>query len=168
LYCQPLPDGATNLWPVASLLLQKPPAEAFVVTTELRVHRMREGERAGLVVFGTDYAWVGVEQARSGRAIVVGASVGAQDGGEERSLATLPAPDGPVLLRVEWRAGAICRLGVSLDGERFTELGPVFSAKPGRWVGAKVGLFATAPSSLGRSPGYGDFAWFRLAPLFSQ
>ena len=32
--------------------------------------------------------------------------------------------------------------------------GPPFAARPGRWIGAKAGLFGTA-----------DFDWFRVEPL---
>jgi len=165
LHGQPMPDEAVNLWPVASLLLQKPPAEAFQVTTEMTFSPERAGERAGLLVFGTDYAWIGVERMEAGRAVVVRTCEGAREGGRERVVAELPVPDGPVHLRVEWRPGGIGRFGVSLDGRTFTFFKSTFVARPGRWVGAKVGLFAaTAGQPAGASA---DFEWFRVAPLFS-
>jgi len=164
LLAQPLPEGAGNLWPVSSLLLQKPPAEAFQATTEMTFAPGRVGERAGLLVFGTDYAWVGVERAGRRRAIVVKTCIGAREGGRERTVATLAAPEGPIRLRVEWRPGAVCRFAASFNGRDFVTLGGPFTAQPGRWVGAKVGLFAAAPA--GRATGApADFAWFRLAPL---
>lgn len=161
----PSPAGAANLWPVASLLLQKAPAEAFQVTTEMSFAPQRPGERAGLLIFGTDYAWVGVERTPVGRAVVLRTCLGARDGGGERVVATLPAPDGPVQLRVEWRPGGRCRFGVSFDGSDFTMFEPTFDARPGRWVGAKVGVFAAAgPGQPAGTPA--DFAWFRVAPLY--
>jgi beta-xylosidase/lysophospholipase L1-like esterase len=164
LYAQPLPEGADNLWPVASLVLQKAPAEAFQVTTEMRVSPQRVGERAGLVVFGTDYAWVGVEHTPNGGVVVVKTCLEAREGGKERVAATLPAADGPVRLRVEWLPGGRCRFGVAFDGQDFTAFDPVFIARPGRWVGAKVGVFAAADA--GQSPETAaDFDWFRVAPL---
>lgn len=160
---QPLPEG--NLWPVASLLLQKPPAEAFEVTTEMTFAPTRPGERAGLVVFGTDYAWVGLEHTPAGRTVVLKTCLGARDGSGERVVASLPAPDGAVQLRLEWHPDGLCRFGVSFDGRDFTTFGPTFTARPGRWVGAKVGLFAaTGTGQPAEKPA--DFAWFRVAPLF--
>ena len=164
LFAQPLPEGSVNLWPVASLLLQKPSAEAFQVTTEMTFAPERPGERAGLLVFGTDYAWIGVEHTPAGRAVVVKTCLGAREGGEERVFAALPAPDGPVHLRVEWLPGGFCRFGVSFDGRDFTTFEPVFTARPGRWVGAKIGVFAAADAGHSNTS-VADFAWFRVAPL---
>jgi hypothetical protein len=48
-----------------------------------------------------------------------------------------------------------------VDGKLFTPLGEVFTAAAGRWIGAKVGLFATRNSAGGES-GYADFDWFRV------
>jgi Beta xylosidase C-terminal Concanavalin A-like domain len=139
LFAQPLPDGAGNLWPVPSLLLQKPPAEAFQVTTQMTFDPQRPGERAGLLVFGSDYAWVGVEQTPEGRAVVVKRCLGAREGGSEEVAASVPAPDGPVQLRVEWRPDGLCRFGVSADGREFMSYEPSFVARPRRWAGAKSG-----------------------------
>ncbi len=165
LFAQPLAGGAENLWPVASLLLQKASAESFQVTTEMSFLPTRSDERAGLLVFGTDYAWVGVERTPAGRAVVLKICLDADHGGEEREVATLPAPDGPVFLRVDWLPGGGCRFGVSFDGRDFTTFDETFAARPGRWVGAKVGVFAT--SAAGQpTQASADFAWFRVAPLF--
>jgi beta-xylosidase len=167
LFTQPLPEGTGNLWPVASLLLQKPPAEAFQVTTEMTFTPIRPGERAGLLVFGTDYAWTGVEHTATGRAVVFKTCLGARDGGEEQVVTTVPAPEGPVQLRVEWLPGGRCRFGVSFDGDEFTFFEATFTARPGRWVGAKVGVFAaTAAGQSLAEPA--DFAWLRVAPLMAR
>jgi beta-xylosidase/lysophospholipase L1-like esterase len=165
LFTQPLPEGAANLWPVAALLLQKPAAEAFQVTTQMAFGPQRAGERAGLLVFGTDYAWVGVEQTPRGRTVVVKTCFGAPAACREEEVAFLPSPEGPVHLRVEWHAGGLCRFAASFDGRNFTTFEPTFAARPGRWVGAKVGLFAAAPAGhAARTPA--DFDWLRVVPLF--
>jgi beta-xylosidase/pectin methylesterase-like acyl-CoA thioesterase/lysophospholipase L1-like esterase len=167
LFAQPVPavaGGGDNLWPVGALLLQKPAAEEFAVTTELAFEPRRRGERAGLLVFGADTAWVGLEWTPRGRAIVVRICRGASDGGSEVVAVHLPAPEGPVRLRAEWRAGGWVHFAASFDGRTFTELGPEVQARPGRWVGAKIGVFAArdAGSPAGAAA---DFAWFRVAPL---
>src|SRR5690606_17216658 len=66
----PAPAEARNLWPVPSLLLQKPAAPAFVTTTRLTLHARSEGEHAGLLVMGSEYAWLGLERAVDGIELV--------------------------------------------------------------------------------------------------
>ena len=61
-----------------------------------------------------------------------------------------------VFLRVSMSDG-ICEFSYSTDGNNFSPAGEPFVAKPGVWIGAKVGLF-----SLGQ--GYAEYDWFRFAP----
>jgi Beta xylosidase C-terminal Concanavalin A-like domain len=68
---------------------------------------------------------------------------------------------GPVYLRVEVDAAARCQFFYSRDGISFLPLGPAFPAAVDRWIGAKVGLFASAGLAKG---GYADFDWFRVTP----
>ena len=69
-------------------------------------------------------------------------------------------PAGPLELRVAVGEGAVCQFSWRRAGAGFVPIGPSFVAQPGRWVGAKVGLFAGAP---GTSPaGHADFDWFRV------
>jgi hypothetical protein len=56
---------------------------------------------------------------------------------------------------------AVCQFSYSNDGEEFEPIGQPFVAKPGRWIGAKVGLFCIAPQE-SNSQGYADFDWFRI------
>ena len=48
-----------------------------------------------------------------------------------------------------------------MDGVAFTEIGTPFVAKPGRWIGAKVGLFALS-SKPAAEFGYADYDWFKV------
>ena len=50
-----------------------------------------------------------------------------------------------IYIRVHVGKGAYCRFSYSLDGKKFTEAGTLFKARQGKWIGAKVGLFSTAP-----------------------
>jgi hypothetical protein len=52
-----------------------------------------------------------------------------------------------------------CAFSYSTDGKTFAILGEPFTAKPGVWIGAKVGLF-----SIGAGQGYADYDWFRFSP----
>jgi hypothetical protein len=108
---------------------------------------LRDGERSGLVVFGTDYGWIGVERAGVALRIVMRRAIDAPKGGPEEELAAEPVMEGPVTLEVSVSAGGLCRFAIVPSSGVPRELGPAFQARPGRWVGAKVGLFAAAPES---------------------
>jgi hypothetical protein len=58
----------------------------------------------------------------------------------------------------------MCRFGFGTDEQRFTPIGEQFAAKPGVWVGAKVGVFAAAAPGAGKA-GHFDWDWFRVDAL---
>jgi beta-xylosidase len=160
LYAHPVPV-ADSLWMAPNLLLQKWPAPAFVVTTVLDVSRAENGESAGLVVFGQDYAWLGLHKTAAGLRLVLNVAKDARGGSGEREAASLDGW-GPLLyLRVTVAGGGKCRFSVSADNSRFTPIGDEFVARPGVWVGAKVGIFAVARPDATRT-GHADWAWFRV------
>ena len=78
-------------------------------------------------------------------------------------LETVPLSSQEVYLRVTVEPEAKCTFSYSTDGKRFRELKTVFAAKPGRWIGAKVGLFAASRQPT-NDKGYADFDWFRIEP----
>lgn len=49
----------------------------------------------------------------------------------------------------------------STDGKSFKAFGKSFKPAAGRWVGAKIGLFATG-SKLVNDSSYADYDWFRV------
>jgi hypothetical protein len=87
-----------------------------------------------------------------------------QPGNQERELASLPAPVGPVYLRVDVDAKARCQFAYSTDNVTFTPVGEPFQANVDRWIGAKFGLIATAAPGA-TAPGHADFDWFRVTPF---
>jgi hypothetical protein len=48
-----------------------------------------------------------------------------------------------------------------MDGINFSQIGEQFIARPGKWIGAKVGIFAVR-NGTARESGYADFDWFRV------
>jgi hypothetical protein len=56
---------------------------------------------------------------------------------------------------------ALCNFSISADGQEFTGVGDPFHAVQGRWIGAKVGLFALG-SERTNDTGWADFDWFRI------
>ena len=57
--------------------------------------------------------------------------------------------------------GGICNFSYSFDGDVFKNAGDEFIASPGRWIGAKVGIFCTREDQTNDS-GYANFDWFRI------
>lgn len=148
LFAQPEPVPG-NLYDAPHLLMQKFPALEFTVTAALE---RTTAAQTGLIVFGFDYAWIGV---RDGRLVQVTVMKAADKPAVKETVAT-DQLTGPVRLRVEITDGGNCRFSYSLDGKAFTPLGEPFTANVGRWVGAKVGLFAAGAT------GFADYDAFEV------
>jgi beta-xylosidase len=160
LFALPPEAARPNLWMAPQLLLQKLPALAFTATARLDAGGLGPGQRAGLVVFGLDYAALTVERAPSGLAVRRVTGRNASEGAAETVEDTRLLDETTVDLRVTVEPEARCRFALSRDGASFEPLGPPFAARPGLWVGAKVGLFAEGAP--GPREGYADLDWFRL------
>lgn len=160
LFAQPEPKPG-NLYDAPYLLMQKFPAPEFSVTTKLGWAPRADGDSAGLMVFGFDYAWLGLKQTGGVTALVLAVRPEAVKGGPQSENVLVPAVRGPVWLRVTVREGGECRFSHSIDGKKFTPAGDGdFTAREARWVGAKVGVFAA-----GAAGASADFDWFRVGPV---
>jgi beta-xylosidase len=155
LEAMPLPASATNLWPVPSLLLQKFPAPAFTTTTRVSLDGLEPGDRAGLIVMGLDYAYLAVRRTVNGAELVQMRARDADRGSVEEGTSVLVGTE-DVYLRVTVSSDAACQFSWSRDGTQYTPMGASFTAREGKWVGAKVGLFAIGPVAGGRG-GHADF-----------
>jgi beta-xylosidase len=156
----PLPEEARNLYDAPNLLLQKFPAPQFHFTTRLEFGQLARGDKAGLVVMGMDYAYLAVENTPSGHWLMRATCLKAHERGDEVFEEAVRAEGNKVFLRVEVAEGAVCRFGYSADGRQFTPIGKPFPAQPGRWIGAKVGLFCIAADANGGSSA--DFDWVEV------
>ena len=156
--------AANNRYDAPNFLLQKFPAPEFTVTTVLQFAPAAEGEIAGLVVFGFDYAVLGVRRVADGPRLVLRVNRNAnRPGTEEHEMAAVDAKDAPLYLRVTVGKDANCQFAYSYDNQTFTPIGPPFRATGEQWTGAKVGLFASAPTAAVKT-GHADFDWFRVTP----
>jgi beta-xylosidase len=161
LPCVALPRAARNLWDAGSLLLQKFPGPAFTATARVTFHALNEGERTGLVVMGTSYAVIALERRNGNLVVTERVSEGAATGAAEKEVAAAPIRGTSALLRARISPGGRTELSYGTDSSRFTPLVEPFVAQPGRWVGAKIGLFAQRGAD-GREAGYADYDWFRV------
>ena len=153
----------SSLYMAANLLLQKFPAPEFSAETVVDTTDLRSGERAGLIVFGEDYAWLGIERLGAQRSLVLRAAEQAQEGRPEAVAFSEPWSGAQVTLRLRVAAGAHYRFAVG-EGDKVRDVGPTFQAKPGRWVGAKVGLFAAARTDAAET-GSASFARFTVSAV---
>ena len=157
-----MPEGAKNLWDLPNLLLQKFPAEEFTATAKLTFGPRFEGERFGLVVMGLDYALLGITWRKGKVHLERSVSKDADKGTAETHSGQRELPSaGDLYLRVEVSKGAVCKFSYSVDGRNFTSVGEPFTAREGRWIGAKLGFVFTRPGKF-NDAGSVDIDWFRF------
>lgn len=164
LFTDLIPANAKNYWDVPNILMQKFPAPEFKVSAQMifTPNEKLEGERAGLIVMGMDYASLSVEKRNNGLYLVMSVCINAMGGNPEREIYSVPVTGNKIELFVDVKSGAQCRFSYRTDGGNVTYIEETFTAKEGRWIGAKVGLFATRISQTNDS-GYADFDWFRIS-----
>jgi hypothetical protein len=142
--------------------LQKFPAPDFTATAKVRLVPEQQTIRGGLVVFGDDYSALELASKGSERILRLIVCLQAESGSREGVAAEIPLQTDTLILRVQVSSPkALCQFSYSLDGEQFTTVGRPFPAKPGRWVGAKVGLYCVSQAG-SRAGGYLDADWFRI------
>jgi beta-xylosidase len=161
LYSVPVPNDAINFWAVPNLVLQKFPAPEFTVTTKIDFSKLSVDEKSGLIVMGMDYSYLAIERMSSGYQLIKRSCKNAGENGKEIEEDNVDCMDESLLLRVEINNEAVCNFSYSLDGEEFTLIGKPFTARPGRWIGAKIGLFCLSQDAE-QKPGYADYDWFRF------
>lgn len=163
LFAMPRPADFVNHWSTPHLLLQKFPGPSFTATTELTLHPTDTGQAAGLIIMGRDYTSLQLERIGGGYALIHQSCTDADKGGAEREVSRVPVQESTVQLRVQVAApDATCQFQYSTDGTTFRDIGPSFAARPGGWIGTKVGLYSTKSTDSGRG-GFGEFAWFSVS-----
>ena len=166
LFSEKLPGNAKNLWDAPNVLLQKFPAEEFMVTVKLSFHPTKnlENEKAGLTIMGMSYANIALESKSDGNYLVYTVCKDAEKGNKETERIITNVIDSKIFLRVSVEFGGKCHFSYSLDGTSFINIIREFNAVPGKWIGAKVGIFCTKESQTNDS-GYADIDWFRVEPI---
>ncbi|TQI69311.1 beta-xylosidase [Gramella sp. Hel_I_59] len=157
-------DDYQNLWMTPNLLLQKFPAPDFTVTTKLKLFPQEadKGKSAGLIIMGMDYATLTLTHDAEGYIIKQTEAINAIDGAEEIRIIEERIATNEVIFRVEVSApDAMCQFSYSENGKDFTKVGKPFKAQPGKWIGAKVGLFSVSTQESKRG-GYADVEYFRI------
>jgi beta-xylosidase len=160
----PAKEGS-NVFDLPNLLLQKVPAESFRVTTLVDVASLASGSMAGLVIAGRDTAAIVVRRTAQGFAVAPLVGKDVDKDGHDGLGADVPLASTQVWLRATLspaEARPRVLFSYSTDGNRFQDMGESFSSRPGVWVGARVGLFATSSVPTPKASGHADFDWFRF------
>ncbi|MGC4087426.1 MAG: family 43 glycosylhydrolase [Polyangiaceae bacterium] len=154
LKAQPLPSQG-NLWWSAAVLTQRLPGPAAEFSTEIDVRRLSVGARAGLVVLGDHYRTLELERSLQGLSLRL-VEYHHEQAARGEVVLHESAAQGPVhTLRAEVDATGSVRFSIG-----HVRVGDAFAARPlGRWVGARIGLFCSAPAG---STASADFDWVRV------
>ena len=167
LYSDKIPDSAENLWEVPNVLLQKFPANEFMVTTKVTfTPNSKLDERTGLVIMGLNYAGLAIKSIKGKLFLESMLCMDAGSGKKEQAERIKSLENSTLYLRVKVTNGGRCQFSYSEDGKQFTDAGSMFKAEVGKWIGAKVGLFCTRENQTNDS-GFVDVDWFRVEELES-
>jgi beta-xylosidase len=166
LYSQYILENMKNLWDVPNVLMQKFPAEAFMVTTKLAFapNPKIENEKVGVVIMGLSYATIGLKSTKNGVQIITASCAQADKETPEMETILAKLEGTTVYFRVTVEKGAKCKFSYSTDGKKFKNTADVFTAQTGKWIGAKVGFFCTRSVQTNDS-GYADIDWFKVEGL---
>jgi beta-xylosidase len=165
LYAAGLPEDGSTLYDAPHLLMQKFPAPEFTATAAVSFHHASAGDQAGLMIFGMKYSYLAISRTEDGQYRLtqyIGESKNDQESGTEKEIASVQVSSAVLTLRVIISGDGECRFSYSEKGNAFESIGEMFVAEEGRWVGAKVGIFAANTRSAS-SEGYADFDSFIIA-----
>lgn len=173
LYANAVSESFVNLWEVPNLFLQKFPAEEFTATTKLTFTAKENGDRAGIIIMGWNYSHFSV--VKQGEKVVLEQAVciDAEQKNQEK-ITRIAEFDfdkiykvgsfnymKDIYFRVQVKQGGKCSFSYSFDNKKFSIAGVEFTARQGKWIGAKVGFFAVKPYNSGNR-GWVDVDWFRI------
>lgn len=175
IYAHYLSENFVNFWEVPNLFLQKFPAEEFTATTRMTFTAKENGDRAGIIVMGWNYAYLSLVKRGEKVVLEQAVCVDAEQKNPEK-IRTLAEFDfdkiykvgsfnyiKEIYLKVEVGKSGKCLFSYSFDNKKYATAGDVFTARQGKWIGAKVGLFAVKPYNSGNR-GWVDADWFRVTP----
>ncbi len=162
LYAQPVKTTWKNYWDVPNILMQKFPADQFTATAKLTFHPLQEGDRVGFIIMGMSYAYLSLTQINGKLHLAYHFCENAEERMPDHNQEIKTLSDSTIYFRVQVNKGGVCQFSYSPDGRQFTPVGESFTAAPGKWIGAKIGLFCSSMNKINDS-GYADFDWFRIS-----
>ncbi len=176
MYGQYYAEDYSNFWDVPNLLMQKLPAEEMTTTMRATLVLQNEGDKAGLIMMGRDYAYLALIKNRNGYEIEQIECIDAEQKNAEREVARIVPQNLQIetkfnyqtkleyvdfYFRIKVKTGGLCTFSYSTDGHKYTSIGKSFQAKEGKWIGAKTGIFIMNKEK-GSQHSWMDIDWFRI------
>ncbi|MBZ0060253.1 MULTISPECIES: glycoside hydrolase 43 family protein [unclassified Leclercia] len=151
------------IYHLPQLLLQNFPAERFSVRTPLSLEFCHDMEEGGLVVYGQRFAALRAVNGKTGAQLCL--DHGWIDDKGELNSTSIPIVDlfdeKQVVLGLRVDYDGIVHFGYQLPGAEWNEVAPQFSAGAGKWIGARMGIYARGQNS--DRHGYVRFSRFTVA-----
>jgi beta-xylosidase len=154
-------DSTKNYWEVPNILMQKFPAEEFSATAKINFVPRLEGEKAGLIIMGADYAYLSLVKKADGVYVQYTTCKQADKSRPETEKQLEKISGSTIYFKVNVTKAAVCHFSYSFDAVKYTDIADTFMAQPGRWIGAKTGIFCTRTVKTNDS-GFDDLDWFRI------
>jgi beta-xylosidase len=155
------PDSINNLWNMPNILGQKLPAQEFTATIKVVFKPQHENERFGFVVLGSDYGLIALQKKKDGIYITYNECPDAEKKKDETEKTNIKVAGNDMYLQIKVNSRATATFNFSEDGKTFKEVGGPFIIKPGRWVGARIGMVCTR-TNITNDSGFADIDWFRI------
>ena len=162
LNCIPIPKEANTLYDVPNLLLQKYPSNEFTATAKLNFNARYDGESTGLVIMGLDYSYICFK--KEGGKFYISQKTAKNCDKKEIETETTPIAinNQNIYLQAKVKAGGICTFYYSENGQDFIPIGEPFTAREGKWIGAKIGFVALRQGVINDAGSVG-IDWFRIS-----
>lgn len=142
LNCIPKPKESLNLFDIPNLLLQKLPDENFVATAKLQFNSYSDADEAGLVIMGLDYNYLKLKKANGKIFLSQMICKNANKKELENEIESVELKTNVIFVQVKVSHDGKCIFSFSEDGTNFKTIGIPFTAKEGKWIGAKIGFVA--------------------------
>ena len=181
LFNVPVPNYTNTFWEVPNLLTQKFPAPNFSAITKFTFTPRTDDEETGLIIAGIDYSYLSLKKTPKGFMVSQTICKDAEHSKPEIKFGETLVTTNTLYFKVNVKnidstdiaysgyktamnsrfGNAYCTFSYSTDGQSFTTIGQPFAARPGKWVGATVGIFAIRHGNTYET-GYADYDWFRI------
>lgn len=159
-----VPNDRGDLRDLPQVLGQLLPGWPVTVQVELALDSPVEGARTGLTVLGRRYSWVGLQRTATGVDLV---AVLGEDRQHETRVTDLPLATNAVEIRLSSPADGTVSYAYRAQAGEWQH---VLDAEvtQGHWIGAEIGLFATAPEGAGGQQRVAGWTWVESFAVVHQ